>query len=182
MAKLSDRQKTNIHAKWNTGQYTKTQLAKSYKVDEKVIRNIVGKEEPTNAHLVEASLMIEGAKKSLKSPTEVREIDNAIEYRLKKEYAEDNKRVKIYDTSFEILNTINGILKKGTIEEKISIGDGVQQFEKRAINAQDAEKLANAVDKISVTTNVNDRHAKNSIELNNTNAIQENKTIEIVVE
>jgi len=176
MAKLTDRQKNNIKAKWSTGQYTKTQLAKTYKVDEKVIRNVVGKEEPTNAHLVEASLMIEGAKKGLKSPIEVREIDNAVKYRLEKEYADDNKRVRVYDTSFEILETINGILKKGTIQEKINKGDGVQDFEPRSINADDALKMANAVDKISQTTNVNTPQSQ--VQVNNQNN-NDNSTKEI---
>ena len=72
MAKLKDRQRKNIKAKWNTGQYTKTQLAKTYKVDEKVIRNLVGKENPKNADIVEASVMLEGDKKALKNPIEVR--------------------------------------------------------------------------------------------------------------
>lgn len=41
MAKLTDRQKNNIIAKWNTGSYTKTQLAKFYKVDESTIRKVI---------------------------------------------------------------------------------------------------------------------------------------------
>lgn len=41
MAKLSDRQKNNIIAKFKTGTYTNIQLAKAYKVSEKTIRNII---------------------------------------------------------------------------------------------------------------------------------------------
>lgn len=176
MAKLSDRQKNNIIAKYKTGTYTNIQLAKAYKVSEKTIRNITDGITKEHTDIVEAGVILEKAKKSEKSPIEITEINRAIEYRLKNEYKEDKKRVRIYDTSFKILNTIDGILKKGTIEEKISIGDGVQQFEKRAINAIDAEKLANAVDKLSITTNVNDRHSKSSVEVNNTN---QNLTLEI---
>lgn len=174
MAKLSDRQKNNIIAKWKTGQYTKSALAKTYKVDEKTIRNITENIEPKNADFVEATLMLEKVKKSELSPIEITEIDKAVKYRLEKEFSEDNKRVRIYDTSFKILDVIDGILKKGKVEEKVSVGDGVQQFEERYINANDTEKLANAVDKLSITTNVNQRHSSTQINLNNQNNIQNN--------
>ena len=71
MAKLSDRQKNNIIAKWKTGQYTKIALAKTYKVDEKTIRKITENIEPKNADFVEATLMLEKAKKSELSPIEI---------------------------------------------------------------------------------------------------------------
>lgn len=174
MAKLSDRQKNNIIAKWKTGQYTKSALAKTYKVDEKTIRNITENIEPKNADFVEATLMLEKVKKSELSPIEITEIDKAVKYRLEKEFSEDNKRVRIYDTSFKILDAIDGILKKGKVEEKVSVGDGVQQFEERYINANDTEKLANAVDKLSITTNINQRHSSTQINLNNQNNIQNN--------
>ncbi len=179
MAKLTDRQKAYLIAKWNTGQYTKKDLAKTYKISDVMVGKIVGKEEPLHTDIVEASLLVEKAKKFDKSSTEVREINNAVEYRLKKEFSDDNKRVRVYDTSFEILDTINGILKKGTIEEKINKGDGLQQFEPREINADDALKMANAVDKISHTTNVNT--ANSQVQVNNANN-QQNNNIEIVVE
>ncbi|MFY4742576.1 hypothetical protein ACOTVT_03645 [Aliarcobacter butzleri] len=174
MAKLSDRQKNNIIAKWKTGQYTKSALAKTYKVDEKTIRNITENIEPKNADFVEATLMLEKVKKSELSPIEITEIDKAVKYRLEKEFSEDNKRVRIYDTSFKILDAIDGILKKGKVEEKVSVGDGVQQFEERYINANDTEKLANAVDKLSITTNVNQRHSNSQVNIQNTNAQQTN--------
>ncbi|MCT7528802.1 hypothetical protein N5T79_06550 [Aliarcobacter cryaerophilus] len=180
MAKLSDRQKNNIIAKWKTGQYTKIALAKTYKVDEKTIRKITENIEPKNADFVEATLMLEKAKKSELSPIEITEIDKAVKYRLEKEFSDDNKKVRIYDTSFKILNAIDEILKKGKVEEKVSVGDGVQQFEERHLNANDTEKLANAVDKLSITTNVNQRHSTSQININNenTNAQQNNINIE----
>lgn len=182
MAKISDRQKNNIIAKWKTGQYTKSALAKTYKVDEKTIRNITENIEPKNADFVEATLILEKAKKSELSPIEIVEIDKAVKYRLEKEFSEDNKRVRIYDTSFKILNAIDGILKKGKVEEKVSIGDGVQKFEERYLNANDTEKLANAVDKISVTTNVNQRHSNSQINVNTQNNIQQNNNVPLTLE
>lgn len=174
MAKLSDRQKNNIIAKWKTGVYTQRDLAKTYKVDVAIINRIVKEIEKENAELVEAGVLFMNAKKSTKSQQEIAEIDRAIEYRLKQEFSDDNKKVRIYDTSFKILNAIDEILKKGKVEEKVSIGDGVQQFEERHLNANDTEKLANAVDKLSITTNVNQRHSSNQINVNTQNNIQNN--------
>ena len=86
MAKLSQVQKNNIIAKWSTGQYTKVQIAKAYKVTEKVIRELVGKEPPSNADIVEAGVFFEKAKKSDKSTSEINAIEQAIKYRLELEY------------------------------------------------------------------------------------------------
>lgn len=173
MAKLTDRQKINLIAKWKTGQYTKVQLAKAYKVSESYVRKTIGEIPAENADIVEASIILEKAKKCDKSAIEVTAINQAVEYRLKREYSDDNKRVRVYDTSFEILDTINGILKKGTVTEKINKGDGVQDFEPRDINADDALKMANAVDKISQTTNVNSNRAVNEVTVNTQNNVQQ---------
>ncbi|WP_323586027.1 hypothetical protein [Aliarcobacter butzleri] len=182
MAKLSDRQKNNIIAKFKTGTYTNIQLAKLYKVDERTIRNITAGLSKDNADIVEAGVLLEKAKKSEKTPIEISEINKAIEYRLKQEFTEDNKRVRIYDTSFKILDTIDRILKKGKVEEKVSVGDGVQQFEERYLNANDTEKLANAVDKLSITTNVNQRHSNSQINVNTQNNIQQNNNVPLTLE
>lgn len=166
MAKITERQKSNIIAKWNTGQYTKTQLGKLYKTSEANIRKMCENKEPENAHIVEAQLYLENVKKCEKSAIEVNEINKAVEYRLKKVYSTDNKTVKVYDTSFKILDKINSILEGGKVTEKINKGDGIQQFEPRELNADDALKLSSAVDKISLTTNVNTRFST-AIQLNN---------------
>ena len=173
MAKLTDRQKINLIAKWNTGEYDKKQLAKLYKISDVMVGKIVGKEKPKHSDIVEASVLVEKAKKFDKSSTEVLAINQAVEYRLKNDYKDDSKRVRVYDTSFEILDTINGILKKGTIQEKVNVGDGMQQFEPRDINADDALKMANAVDKISQTTNVNSNRAVNEVTVNTQNNMQQ---------
>ena len=177
MAKLSERQKNNIIAKFKTGTYTNIQLAKLYKVHEKTIRNITDGIGKDNADIVEAGVLFEMAKKSEKSPIEVKEIDNAIKYRLEQEFSDNKKRIRVYETSFKILDSIDGILKRGSVEEKISIGDGIQRFEDRSLNADDALKMANAVDKLSVTTNVNDRHATSKVEVNQNQATQLNNNI-----
>ncbi len=150
MAKLTDRKRNNIVAKWKTGVYTQRELAKTYNVDVATINKIVKEIPKENADLVEAGVVFENAKKSTKSQQEISEINKAIEYRLTKEFSEDNKKVKIYDTSFKILDLVNSILKKGTVE-----------------------------DKISVTTNVNPRHANTNIKVDNNNTQENNMPMQI---
>lgn len=168
MAKLTDRQRSNIIAKWNTGQYTKTALAKTYKVTEKVIRELVGKEEPINSHIVEAQLLIESIKKSEKSPIEIQAINQAVQHRLKEQYADDNKRVKIYDLTDKLLDKVSEFLEKGKkqviVKTKI-FSDGKPIEEEITafdidLDASDYKNIQDTIDKASITNNTNDRHAK----------------------
>ena len=169
MAKLTDRQRVNIIAKWNTGQYTKTALAKTYKVTEKVIRELVGKDEPTNSHIVEAQLLIESVKKSEKSPIEIQAINQAVQYRLKEQYADDNKRVKIYDLTDKVLNLLDRKMDKGTkqivmkVKEFSKDGGSSESLEviDVELDTSDLKNIQDTIDKASVTNNTNDRHAKN---------------------
>lgn len=168
MAKLTDRQRGNIIAKWNTGQYTKTALAKTYKVTEKVIRDLVGKDEPTNSHIVEAQLLIESVKKSEKSPIEIQAINQAVQYRLKEQYADDNKRVKIYDLTDKVLDLLDKKMDKGTkqvvmkVKEFSKDGGSSESLEVIDIelDTSDLKNIQDTIDKASVTNNTNDRHAK----------------------
>ena len=50
MAKITERQKSNIIAKWNTGEYTKVELAKYYKVSESAIRKVISGETKIKTH------------------------------------------------------------------------------------------------------------------------------------
>lgn len=180
MAKLTDRQRGNIVAKWNTGQYTKTALAKTYKVTEKVIRELVGKDEPTNSHIVEAQLLIENVKKSEKSPIEIQAINQAVQYRLKEQYADDNKRVKIYDLTDKLLDKVSDFLEKGkkqvVVKTKIfsdgkPIEEEITAFD-IALDASDYKNIQDTIDKASITNNTNDRHAKSGdVNVNATAAV-----------
>jgi len=176
MAKLTERQKSNIVAKYKTGQYTKAELAKSYKVDEKTIRNITKDVEPENAHIVEAQLIIEREKKSGKSPAEVREIDNAVKYRLEQEFNDDNNRVKVYDVTSKILDQVAKIMNNGTvqrIEKDFKDGATLRKVVDHPLTPRDLKESMEAVDKASVTLNVNQRHAPKT-EIKNTNGLMAN--------
>lgn len=189
MAKLTDRQKSNIKAKWDTGQYTKTALAKTYKVDEKIIREIVGKEKPINAHIVEAQLLIEETKKSEKSPNEIQAINQAVEYRLKEKYADDKKRVKIYDLTDTVLDKVEEILKKGKkqivmkVKEYNPDGGNSESLDvvDVELDTSDLKNLQDTIDKASITNNVNQRHSNQSINVQTNTAIQNNEVTQTIV-
>lgn len=189
MAKLTDRQKSNIKAKWDTGQYTKTALAKTYKVDEKIIREIVGKEKPINAHIVEAQLLIEETKKSEKSPNEIQAINQAVEYRLKEKYADDKKRVKIYDLTDTVLDKVEEILKKGKkqivmkVKEYNPDGGNSESLDvvDVELDTSDLKNLQDTIDKASITNNVNQRHSNQNINVQTNTAIQNNEVTQTIV-
>jgi len=189
MAKLTARQKINIKAKWDTGQYTKEQLSKSYKVSDVMIGKIVGKEKPMSADIVEAGLLVEKAKKFGKSSAESSAIDNAIKYRLDKEFSDDKKRIKIYDLSNKLLDKVESILDKGTKQIAIKVKDYSKdggsneslQVVDIDLDTTDVKNLSETVDKQSVTQNVNARHApKQDINLQQQQTQLQNPKVTIV--
>jgi transposase len=173
MAKLTDRQRTNIYNKYHTGEYNKSQLAKRYKVDEKVIRNIVGKEEPKNSHIVEAGVMLESLKKSELSPNEIQAVNHAIEQRLKIEFDKDNLKVKIYETQVKAIDKISKLLDDGKYKKPIKIKNGdfdvVEQHDQE-LSSSDFKNCVEAIDKASVTLNINERFGNSKVEVNQNNS------------
>jgi len=188
MAKLTDRQKANIKAKWDTGEYTKTELSKAYKVSDVMIGKIVGKEKPANAHLVEAGVVYEKAKKLEKSSAEVVAIEQAVKHRLDKEFHEDNKRIKIYDTTSKILDKVNQALDKGQKQVVVKTKDyskehgSVESLDTVEVDldSSDLKNMMDTVDKASITMNVNQRHANSNINLNQATQVkQEEKVLKV---
>ena len=154
--------KHNIVAKWKTGEYTKVQLAKAYKVDEKTIRKIVGTQQTTNAEIVEAGVLVEKAKMSAKSPLDKKEIDNAIKYRLEHEYNHDNNRIKVYDATSKVLDAVVSLLDKGKAQKILMQRHAESQVAVivgHNLQAEHLEKAMNTIDKASLTIGVNHRHA-----------------------
>ena len=176
MAKITDRKRNNIVAKWKTGVYTQRELAKTYNVDVATINKIVKEIPKENADLVEAGVVFENAKKSTKSQQEISEINKAIEYRLKKEFSEDNKRVKVYDLSYKLIDVVEDLLKNKKVKEKINVGIGIQEFQERDLNTSDVKNISDTISQIGKTLSVVDN--KETV-INNAN-VQENKNLEIV--
>jgi len=78
MAKLTLKQKENIKALFDTGNYSKNGLAKKYKVDEKTVRRIIGKEPPKHKDLVEKAVEVEVRKKAELKPSELRAVEKVV--------------------------------------------------------------------------------------------------------
>jgi len=187
MAKLSDRQKIKIKAKWDTGQYTKVALAKTYKVSDVMIGKIVGSEQPKNSHIVEAQLYIENVKKLEKSSTEIQAINQAVDNKIKEQLSIDNKRIKIDQTTDKILEKVNELLDKG----KKQIVMKVKEYSKENgssesldvidvdLDTSDFKNMQDTVDKASITNNTNQRHANSQVVVNNQNNLQQNATVEL---
>jgi len=183
MAKITERQKSNIIAKWDTGEYTKVELAKAYKTSESNIRKIVGKKEPKNAHIVEAGVMLETLKKCDKSANEIQAIDNAIQQRLKIEFDKDNLKVKIYETQTKAIDKIKALLEDGKYKKPIKMKNGdfdVIEHHEVDLTSTDYKNCIEAVDKASVTLGVNERFSQSQTQINNTNANQTNVEVKRV--
>ena len=183
MAKLTERQKNNIVAKWKTGQYTLREIANLYKVDHKTIHRIVEDVPKENADIIEAQTQLEILKKSTKTPQEIAEINKSVESRLKAINDADSLKLKIYETQISAVDLIAKLLNKQKKQVPIKVkqydsdgrvnGETVEIVELE-LESSDLKNFVDSVDKASQTIKVNERHANTTI--NNTNAQQNNFT------
>lgn len=182
MAKLTERQKNNIVAKWKTGQYTLREIANLYKVDHKTIHRIVEDVPKENADIIEAQTQLEILKKSTKTPQEIAEINKSVESRLKAINDSDSLKLKIYETQISAVDLIAKLLNKQKKQVPIKVkqydsdgrvnGETVKIVELE-LESSDLKNFVDSVDKASQTIKVNERHANTTI--NNTNAQQNNE-------
>lgn len=181
MAKLSEAQKNNLKAKWETGQYTKTELAKAYKISDVMVGKIVGRDEPKNSDIVEASLLIEKAKKFEKSSAEISAIEQAVKYRLQKEFNADNNKIKVFDTASKILQKVNDLLDKGKKQSvtTANLGDGIVEANiiETDLQSVDYKNAIDTVDKVAVVMEVAPRHANQQINVNTQTNVNNNKIV-----
>ena len=126
MAKLTDRQKENILAKWSTGSYSKSELARAYKVTETTIRRVVDKTPPKHEKLVAKAVEVEVEKSRLNV-----EEKKAIEKAVKEKTAEERMRDIVLDNSLKIsVHTTTASMKKlqdnATSKNKIETGELIE--------------------------------------------------------
>jgi len=173
MAKLSDRQKNNILAKWNTGTFTKVSLAKKYKVSEKIIRNIVDGKEPKHGHLVAEQVSLNERKKSELSPIEFQAVNSAVS-------SIEKDRKYINSLSKLVLKGITKSLNNGKAQKVITVGQGmgVSQSEvvEYPLQMEHYEKAINTIHKAGQTLGVVDSGSA-KVEVNNQNNQQTNVDI-----
>ena len=87
---LTTNRKNKIIADHKAGRFkSNTALAKHYKVDPKTVKKITMGISQENAEAVEAGVIYENAKKSLKNPVEIKAIETAVKEKTKEERMRD---------------------------------------------------------------------------------------------
>ena len=122
--------------------------------------------------------------KILQQKTQLREkIATLEDYEIKylDEIIQDEEKIRSLLFSTTALNVIriNEDLQQNMKYEKVSCGDGVQNLEPVKLSASDYKNAQEALDKASVTLGVNQRHSNSQVQINNSNALQNNiKTLD----
>jgi len=80
----------------------------------------------------------------------------------------------VYGGVEKAVKKMNEIIESGYVEDKINTGDGMQKFEKRALNTSDIKSAIDGYDKASVTLKVSDRFANSQVVINTQTNLQNN--------
>ena len=91
---------------------------------------------------------------------------------------EIRRRGLIFNATEKIIKRATEMISDNKTVEKINKGDGVQDFEPRALNSTDLKNLVDTVDKASITLGVNQRHSNSQLNINNEN---KNQSISVVL-
>ena len=92
------------------------------------------------------------------------------------------RRGLIFNATEALLKKATKMIEKNQVIDKISVGDGVQNFEPRELNTADLKNLSDTIDKASVTLGVNQRHSNSQVNVNTQNNIENNTQNNIVVQ
>lgn len=140
---LSTKKKNQIIADHKAGRFdTQTALLKHYKIDRKTLLKILGGISSTNKEIVELGVLYESAKRSLKSPVEIKAIENVVKQRT---IADD---IKDEVLSATLLN-IKSVKKKIQSEEVESMQEhrhAQEMLDKALITAEIAPRFAPKTD------------------------------------
>jgi len=169
---LSTRKKNMIIADWKTGKFKSyNAIAKHYKIDSKTAKKILYGISHENADVVDVCVVAESVKKSVKNPIELNAIEKAV-----------IERIKVDEISNLLLDKMKKHIVNGKAQKVVteSIGEGgssatVVEYD---LQADDYKKLADAVDKVSVTTGVNERFSQSQVNIQNNNQNNQQNNIE----
>lgn len=175
MAKLTERQKEELQLlsielnENGKKKYTQQQLADKFNISKGMVNRYIKEKVNKVNKIVNDEVRIIGEYENLQ--------EEKSKLLTKSEQIEVNKQVKsklyyqgrIYNQIEKVLNTNDNILNDGHVEEKINIGDGMQKFEKRKLNTSDTYNIVKTADVALVALDIVPRHAKSSVEVNNTN-------------
>jgi len=157
---LSTRKKNQIIADWKAGRFQSYYaIAKHYKINEKTAKKILENIPHENAYIVEVCSIAEEAIKSVKNPVELNAVENAVK-----------ERLKVHEITHDILDGISKLTKGGKAQKVVTESEGGGSNSAKVIDydlqADDYKKLADAVDKVSVTQGINQRHANTNLQVN----------------
>jgi len=156
---LSTRKKNQIIAEWKTGRFKSYYaVAKHYKIDKNTAQKILDGIQQENSDIVEICVVAESAKKTLKNHLEL----NAVERVIK-------ERLKIDEISNLLLDKMKNHLQQGKAQKIVTESEGSNssaEVVEYDLQADDYKKLADAVDKASITIGVNQRHSNSQINVN----------------
>lgn len=170
MAKITDDLKDKILSDFHIGK-SQNWLATNYNLSPATINKLCKGLKPKYKDKVNDIV-------SIKS-----ELSKGSEYQAFTFDKEVNEQLRIKNLVFKaqekvLVKSMEMIDKNQTVE-KLSRGDGVQNFEPRELNSTDLKNLAETIDKASITLGVNQRHSNSQVNINNTNAMQNNiKTLD----
>jgi len=161
MAKLSDKEKKMLIADYKTNRYSQRELSKKYGVSVGTVNKMTKNITTENEHLVNAQIAIYAAQTIL--PIEQM---NAIMNAAKDEVY--SMGLAINATQLNLMR-INEALTSNKKLEKISVGQGMQQFEEVSLDSSDYKNMQDAIDKATVTLGINQRHASSQVTVNTQN-------------
>lgn len=84
------------------------------------------------------------------------------------------RRNLVFNATELLVKRATTMIKENKTTDKISVGAGIQQIEPRELDSSDLKNLADTIDKASLTMGVNQRHSNSQVNIQNTNATQNN--------
>ncbi len=84
------------------------------------------------------------------------------------------RRNLVFNATELLVKRATTMIKENKTTDKISVGAGIQQIEPRELDSSDLKNLADTIDKASITLGVNQRHSNSQVNIQNTNATQNN--------
>jgi len=185
MAKLTDRQKNNLIAKYKTGAYTNIQLAKAYKITEGAVRKICKGVEKDNSDLVEAQVRLEQVKKYEISTIERKAVEQAVRYKLDSiEYKYKNIE-SVHIVANDILQGLQESIRKGKAQKVVTVnqGGGISSPEVVEYDMQPEhyEKASNALYKTGQTLGVID-NGKTEVNVQQDNKVAQVTEVKLVLD
>jgi hypothetical protein len=167
MAKLTDDLKDKIISDFNIGK-SQNWLATNYNLSPATINKLCKGLIPKYKDKVNDVISIKT------------ELANESEYQaftFDKEVNEQLRRKNlIFNATEKIIKKATELLEKNKVVDKISVGDGIQNFEPRELNTTDLKNLSDTIDKASITLGVNQRHSNSQINVNTQNNVNTNNT------